>query len=70
MSPNNVHFDISARLEFTCTNNQAEYEALLHGLRLLKEMGVENVEAFGDSLLIVQHVRRENQCMDGVLNSY
>jgi hypothetical protein len=70
VSPNNAHFDISARLEFTCTNNQVEYEALLHGLRWLKEMGIENVEAFGDSLLVVQQVKGKSECLDRVLNSY
>jgi hypothetical protein len=25
---------------------------------------------FGDSNLIVQHIRRDSQCLDGVLNSY
>jgi ribonuclease HI len=70
VSPNNEHFDISARLEFTCTNNQVEYKALLHELRWLKEMGIENVEAFGESLLVVQQVKGKTQCLDGVLNSY
>jgi hypothetical protein len=31
-SPNGGVFYLSARLEFSCTNNQAEYEALLYGL--------------------------------------
>jgi ribonuclease HI len=47
-------FSVSLRLEFTCTNNQVEYEALLHGLEYLREIGVTNVNAFGDSLLVVQ----------------
>jgi hypothetical protein len=31
-------------------------------------MGVKNVEAFGDSKLVVQQVRVESQCLDGTLN--
>jgi ribonuclease HI len=54
MSPSNEHFDISTRLEFLCTNNQVEYEALLHGLRLLGDMGVKNIEAFGNSMLVIR----------------
>jgi hypothetical protein len=34
VSPSNVSFDFSSRLETYCTNNQAEYEALLFGLEL------------------------------------
>jgi hypothetical protein len=70
MSPSNEHFDILARLELLCTNNQVEYEALLHGLRLLVDMGVKNVEAFGNSMLVVQQIKGESQCLDGVLNGY
>jgi ribonuclease HI len=70
ISPSNEHFNISARLEFMCTNNQVEYKALLHGLRLLSDMGVKDVEAFGDSMLIVQRVKGESQCLDGSLNEY
>jgi hypothetical protein len=34
-------------LEFTCTNNQVEYEAFQDGLTHLKQMGVGNVEVSG-----------------------
>jgi hypothetical protein len=35
VSPSNAYFDFTSRLETYCTNNQAEYEALLFGLELL-----------------------------------
>ncbi len=38
-------------LDFTpCTNNMAEYEALLHGMRAAKEMNVNRLRCYGDSL--------------------
>jgi ribonuclease HI len=55
-SPSNVSFDFSIRLKTYCTNNQAEYEALLFGLELLNCMRVKHVKAFGDSQLVVQQV--------------
>jgi ribonuclease HI len=70
VSPNDVSFDFSSRLKTYCTNSQAEYEALLFGLKLLNCMGVKNVKAFGDSQLVVQQVLEEYQCFDGTLNSY
>jgi ribonuclease HI len=70
ISPRSISISLSIRLEFACTNNQVEYEALLHRLEYLKHMGVRDVDAFGDSQLVVQHVRRESQCLDGILNSY
>jgi ribonuclease HI len=70
ISPSDVSFDFSSRLKTYCTNNQAEYEALLFGLELLYCMGVKHVKAFGDSQLVVQQVLEEYQCFDGTLNSY
>jgi ribonuclease HI len=68
--PSDVSFDFSSRLKTYCTNNQAEYEALLFSLELLNCMGVKHVKAFGDSQLVVQQVLEEYQCFDGTLNSY
>ena len=70
ISPNNVVYETSVRLEYPCTNNQAEYEALLFGLQNLVDMGVKDIEAFGDSLLVVRQIGGEFQCFDGLLNSY
>ena len=43
----------------TCSNNVAEYNALLIGLQLAYEMGVRYLEAYGDSKLIVNQVKGE-----------
>ena len=37
----------------------AEYNALLIGMQLADEIGVKNLEAYGDSKLIVSQVRGE-----------
>jgi ribonuclease HI len=70
VSPTGGVHELSARLEFVCTNNQAEYGSLLHGLEFLVGMGVKEVEAMGDSSLVVQKIREEHQCLNGVLNRY
>ena len=57
-------------MEEECTNNQVEYEALLFALEFLQSMGVKYVEAFGDSLLVVQQVSKVCQCYNGFLNVY
>ena len=57
-------------MEEFCTNNQVEYEALLFGLEFLQSMGVKHVEAFGDSLLVVQQVSKVCQYYNGALNAY
>jgi ribonuclease HI len=56
ISPRGAVFGQSVRLEYFCSNNQVKYEAILLGLQILSSMGVRHVEAFGDSLLVVQQI--------------
>jgi hypothetical protein len=42
------------------SNNEAEYEALLHGMKMAKACGATRVKIFGDSNLVVQQVM--NRC--------
>jgi ribonuclease HI len=44
MSPHGVDHELSVRLEYECTNNQAEYEALLSGLEVLADLEAREVE--------------------------
>ena len=46
----------SLRLGFSATNNEAEYEALLVGIAMVKLLGREMVELYSDSRLIVGQV--------------
>jgi ribonuclease HI len=57
VSPSGVYIDLSIRLEFACTNNQVEYESLLHGLEFLRDLRARDVDVFGVSNLIVQQIR-------------
>lgn len=50
----------SYRLNFPCTNNVAEYEALLIGLELAAAMGMRSIHVKkGDSQLVVRQVIAE-----------
>ena len=70
ISPSGTIFEFSNRLEEERTNNQVEYEALLFDMEFLESMGIKHVEAYGDSLLVVQQVSKECQCYNGSLNAY
>jgi ribonuclease HI len=70
MSPSSTTYELCIRLDFRCTNNQVKYEALLSGLEVLAEMGVQRVEIFGDAKLVIQQINGESQCLDGILNEY
>ena len=45
---------LSCRLEFECTNNIVEYEALVHGLRKSIELNIKNLKVFGDYEIVVR----------------
>ncbi len=69
-SLNGMCYEASVRLEYYCTNNQAEYNALLFGLQMMEMVGAKYMEAFGDSELVVQQVAGIYKCLDGSLNRY
>ena len=41
------------QIHFVASNNIAEYEALIHGLRLAKELGICRILCYGDADLVV-----------------
>jgi ribonuclease HI len=70
ISSRGVIFEQLVHLDYFYTNNQAEYEAILLGLQVLSSMDVKQVEAFVDSVLVVQKIAGTLQCRDGSLNAY
>jgi ribonuclease HI len=70
VSPHGVEYEFTTRLEFTCTNNQAEYEALLSGMEMLIDVGARSVKIFVESKLTVQQITGQSQFLDGTLNEH
>ncbi|XP_057448706.1 uncharacterized protein LOC130740203 [Lotus japonicus] len=60
----------SLKFEFKASNNQSEYEALIAGLRLAIELGVQKLFIKGDSQLVVKQVKGEYQVKDPQLSKY
>ncbi|GKA20338.1 reverse transcriptase domain-containing protein [Tanacetum coccineum] len=55
-SPEGTEFTYAIRFQFTASNNEAEYEALIAGLRIAAQMGVRNVHVSVDSKLVANQV--------------
>ncbi|XBI54411.1 hypothetical protein VPH35_036449 [Triticum aestivum] len=53
-SPKGDKLRYTLQIHFAASNNVAEYEALIHGLRLAKELGIRWILCYGDSDLVVQ----------------
>jgi ribonuclease HI len=70
VAPSKVKTCYAARLDFSCTNNIAEYEALLLGLRTLRAMGIRRVILKTDSQVISGHIDKSSKARDSKLEKY
>jgi ribonuclease HI len=61
---------LSCRLEFLCTNNTGEYEALVQGLRKSIYLDIEELKVFRDSEIIFRQVRNNIHCNSPHLKNY
>ena len=61
---------LSYKLLFECTNNVAEYEALLLGLHALKGLGAQRVKILGDSELVINQVNESYQTKHPRMRAY
>ncbi|KAK1614120.1 hypothetical protein QYE76_019637 [Lolium multiflorum] len=59
-----------SNIHFEATNNMAEYEALLHGLRIAKEIGIKHIICCGDSDLVAQQVAGTWNARNSVMAAY
>mgnify|MGYP003702818353 CR=1 FL=1 len=70
ISPKGASFEFAYTIKPYATNNQAEYEAVLNGLQLLKEVEADAIEIMGDSLLVINQLAREYECKNDSLMIY
>ena len=60
----------AVRLQFSATNNEAEYEALLTGLSLAKALGAKNLIVQVDSQLIIGQVKVDYEAKEERMQKY
>ena len=70
VSPERITIEKSLRLNFSTTNNEAEYEALLMGMMMVQKMGGKAVRVFLDSKLVVGQVRGDLEARDSRMQEY
>ncbi|GJS52426.1 reverse transcriptase domain-containing protein [Tanacetum coccineum] len=56
IGPSGLEYTYALRLTFVSTNNEAEYEALLAGLRIARKMKVSGIEVKVDSKLVANQI--------------
>jgi ribonuclease HI len=70
ISPLGKHLHYVLRLHFPASNNVAECEALVNGLRFAIELGVRRLDARSDSQLVIDQVMKNSHCRDPKMEAY
>jgi ribonuclease HI len=70
ISPLGKHLRYVLCLHFPASNNVAEYEALVNGLRITIELGVRRLDARGDSQLVIDQVMKNSHYRDLKMEAY
>ncbi|XP_070664509.1 uncharacterized protein [Malus domestica] len=69
-SPTHSRWYFSLKLDFYCTNNQAEYEAFIIGFGVLHDLWETHVLILGDSELVINQLNGTFHCMSCTLAPY
>ncbi|GKC47923.1 reverse transcriptase domain-containing protein [Tanacetum coccineum] len=69
-NPEGMEFTYALRFRFNATNNEAEYEALIAGLRIARKIGVQNLQANVDSKLVANQVNEVYVAKESTMIKY
>ena len=53
ISPKGEQLKYMLQICFKLSNNAAEYEALIHGLRIAESLAINRILVYGDSLVVI-----------------
>ena len=70
ISPEKITIEKSLRLDFSATNNETKYEALLMGMIMVQKMGRKAIEMFSNLRLVVGQVKGEFEVRDDRMQRY
>jgi ribonuclease HI len=65
-----VAIEYSLKFEFPTSNNQAEYEACLGGIRAAKELGATTITLYSDSQLAVSQIKGDYEAKEPLMQKY
>jgi ribonuclease HI len=70
ISPNKDKLRYVLRLYFPASNNAAEYEACLHNMRIMVELGIKRLYVYGDSALVINQLNKDWDMTSEKIDSY
>ncbi|XP_013617459.1 PREDICTED: uncharacterized protein LOC106323971 [Brassica oleracea var. oleracea] len=69
-SPTGEMIEQSFQLGFNASNNEAEYESVIAGLRLARSVGAQEISAFSDSQLVTNQFHGEYEAKNERMEAY
>jgi hypothetical protein len=70
ISPHGEQLKYVLQIHYKASNNGAEYEALIHRLRIAMSLGIKRLQAFGDSKVVIEQVNKEWDCVKDTMDAY
>jgi ribonuclease HI len=70
ISPQGEQLKYVLQIHYKASNNSAEYEALIRGLRIVVSLGIKRLLAFGDSKVVIEQVNKEWDCVKDTMDAY
>jgi ribonuclease HI len=70
ISPDRKQVKYVLQILWPNTNNEAEYEALIHGLRVAASLGIKRLLVYGDLSVVVNQVNKDWNCTKETMDAY
>jgi ribonuclease HI len=70
ISPQGEQLKYFLQIHYKASNYGAEYEALIHGLRIVVSYGIKRLLAFSDSKVVIEQVNKEWDYVKDMMDAY
>jgi ribonuclease HI len=70
ISPQGEQLKYVPQIHYKASNNRAEYEDLIHGLRIAVPLGIKRLLAFSDSKVVIEQANKEWDCIKDTMDAY
>jgi ribonuclease HI len=70
ISPQGDHLKYVLQIHYKASNNGVEYEALIHGLRIVVSLGIKRLIAYGDSKVVIDQINKVCDIKKDSMNAY